>query len=130
MIKTFRKQERIYVWETGGAILNRGNAQIVAGPQGERLRPFYVNRTPVGDHALFVAKEGYFVVVAAQWAGDYTICIHRVVEVTQTGVHTEIVATFQDGEWDGEPPAFLDATIRAAIDKARCPDCRHLHYSQ
>lgn len=40
----------------------------------------------------------------------------------------ELVYEFSRGEWDKEPPAYLEAAVQAAMEKATCYHCREPHF--
>jgi hypothetical protein len=40
------------------------------------------------------------------------------------------IAQFDMGEWDEEPPQYLEAAIEAAKEKATCYHCREPHYAK
>jgi hypothetical protein len=40
----------------------------------------------------------------------------------------ELVYEFSSGEWDAELPAFLEAAVQAAVEKATCYHCREPHF--
>jgi len=69
------------IWESGGGSTNTGSAQIVAGPNGEKLTPIYVRRAGSlsnSEHALFRAEEGMMVIGASHHRRDFTIRVWRV----------------------------------------------------
>lgn len=49
-------------------------------------------------------------------------------EVTEDLAITELVHEFSWGEWDAELPAYLEAAVQAAMEKATCYHCREPHY--
>ena len=40
----------------------------------------------------------------------------------------ELVYEFSRGEWDKEPPAYLEQAVRTAMEKATCYHCREPHF--
>lgn len=50
-------------------------------------------------------------------------------EIIEDLAITELVHEFSWGEWDKEPPAYLEAAIQAAKEKATCYHCREPHYA-
>jgi hypothetical protein len=121
------------LWEEGGGATNTGNAIIVAGPQGEPLRPIYIRGwgpLACGQHALFVIREGYHVISVSRWRDDYKIEVFRItaIDVENKKATVELLCEFSQGEWDKEPPDSLSAAINAAIKKSKCYHCRSPHY--
>lgn len=130
------------LWEEGGGYSNTGSALIIAGPDGAPLRPVYIRRRghlANGNHALFVLRPGMYAVEANHHRGDYQIQVARFTgEITghdggpfqdyETAAF-EVLYTFDRGEWDAEPPAFLNAAVQAAVEKAACYHCRDPHYA-
>ena len=50
-------------------------------------------------------------------------------EVTEDVAIVELVYEFSRGEWDKEPPAYLEAAVQAAMEKATCYHCREPHFA-
>lgn len=72
------------IWEKGGGATNTGYAQIVAGPNGEKLSPIYLRRAGSlsnSDHALFLCQEGMMVIETSHHRGDFEIRIWRVTRI-------------------------------------------------
>jgi len=81
---TITKKGLPALWESGGGATNTGSATIIAGPNGEKLVPIYVRRSghlSCGQHALFVIREGHFVIMASHWRRDFTIKVYQIVEI-------------------------------------------------
>jgi hypothetical protein len=128
MVKLHRtKSGRLACWEQGGGHINTGYATIVAGLNGERLRPVYIRRRGTlanSDHALVPIGDGCYVIQAEHHRGDFVVHVYR---VAADGVVTS-VASFSEGEWQGDRPEFLEAAIEAACWKALCYHCKEPHY--
>jgi hypothetical protein len=123
------------VWEQGGGASRTGWSVIVTGQQGQSLEPVYVKRRgelSCGQHALFIVKPGYHIIIADQHRGDYEITIERITEIKEEEneffAETDLVCTFSRGEWDKEPEEFLKPAVVAAMAKADCYHCREPHY--
>ena len=124
------------LWESGGGMSNTGDATIVAGSHGERLRPVYVRRRghlAGGDHALFIVRPGMVVVEADHHRRDFRIRVMRIERITQENGHPVAIArvehVFDAGDGDAEPPPELEAAVQAAREKATCYHCRAPHYA-
>lgn len=64
--------------ENGGGATNTGHSRIVAGKDGEKLRPIYVPRgghLAGREHAIFVVEEGNYVIFSSHHRGDFSITI-------------------------------------------------------
>jgi len=117
------------ICEKGGGFTNTGSAQIIAGPNGERLKPKAVGPGfACGTHAEFEAFPGMLVIQAGQWRGDYEISVYRIVEITGNWAKAQLIHRFERGEWNVDPPETLREAIEAAKKKARCYHCRRPHY--
>lgn len=120
-------------WEAGGGRMNTGDATIVAGPQGEPLRPLYIRgrgHLANGSHALFAVRPGFHVIQADHHRGDFAITVYRLVALDMEAgeAEAEVVARYDRGEWEPPLPPHLEAAVEAAQAKARCYHCRHVHY--
>jgi hypothetical protein len=125
------------LWEQGGGATNTGEAQIITGPQGEKLRPIFTRtkgHRANGQHALFVVQLGYHVIQVGYWNKrdpPYNVAVYQLQEVIE----------FVDNPDKPEdkkllalarvvsPPDFLQSAIDAAMSKARCYHCREPHYA-
>ena len=123
------------VWEHGGGMSNTGYATIVAGLQGEKLSPIYINRRghlSCGEHALFIVTTGFHIIFADHHRGDFEIEVYRITAINKEEkfADMELVCEYSQGEWNVEPQEFLHAAIDAAVDKASCYHCREAHYAE
>lgn len=121
------------LWEWGGGYTNTGEAQIVCGPNGEPLKPVYVRRRGSlanGNHALFIVRPGCYVVRAEHHRGDFAIDVLKIKNINSEEAEAEVELAYQfdQGDWDVEPPEFLQGAIEAVCEKARCYHCRWPHY--
>ena len=122
------------IWECGGGYSNTGEATIIASPSGDAKRAIYVRgrgKLANGNHALIVLEIGDHIVEAEHHRKDFRIQIYQVVDLEvkeETYAITKLINHFSRGEWDAEPPAYLNAAIEAAIDKSTCYHCRSAHY--
>ena len=142
------------IWECGGGATNTGNSQVVAGENGERLKPIYIKRSGSlsnGEHALFIVKEGVVIIESDHHRKDFTGKILRIKEIMKVPcdrIHTaetdpcyicegrgwnfeatvELVAEFSQGEWSIEVPENLLPALNAGAEKALCYHCREPHF--
>ena len=119
------------LWEQGGGYRNTGFATIVAGREGERLRPFYVRgrgHLANGEHALLPVKPGYVVVEADHHREDFRIQVWEVLAIDGDEATLGLVAEFDEGEWDHPLPQKYLAAVEAAKEKATCYHCRAPHF--
>jgi len=121
------------LWEQGGGFSNTGRATLVAGPNGEKLRPLYVRRKghlACEDHALFRIWPGCLVAKAGHSRRNgEEVVVWRIEEIR--GEEAELVRLFtrKDGVWDREPPPGIRAFAEEAARKAHCYHCRHPHWA-
>jgi hypothetical protein len=114
------------LWEEGGGYTSTGFARLIAGPNGEKLRPIYTRtrgHLACGEHALFVIKPGYLVVEASR-GRDPEIAIYRIEGFNEDEAKVTRLHHWSMGEWDVPPPAHLEPLIKAAKAKARDYHCR------
>ena len=121
------------MWEEGSGYTNTGHSIIVAGPNGEKLKPVYIRRRGglVGvQHALFVIQPGFIVVKAYHHRLDFEIKVMRIKKIDMESkiAICEVIHTFDKGEWDIDPPENLIPVIKAAKEKATCYHCRYPVY--
>lgn len=125
-------------WEGGGAATNTGWAAIVAGPNGESLKPIYVRRRGElacsSQHALFIVGEGYYLIFADQHRWDYEIGVYKILGFEREGdnlfAKVEKPYEFSQGQWNVDPPEYLLPAIAAARQKAGHYHCREAHYAK
>ena len=119
------------LWEAGGGKTSTGQATIVAGPNGEPLKPIYIRRgghLSCSEHALFVIRPNYIVVEAAHRRKDFSVHVWRIVRIDSDYAVLELLDSYSRGEWDGDKHERYTAAIKAAKDKATCYHCRTPHY--
>jgi len=129
---------RYIVWEEGGGYSNTGDATIIAGADGSKLRPVYIRRSghlAGKQHAAFAVRAGEEVVIihATHHRYDFRVRIY-------TALATEKKLEIKQ-IWDAEgDPATIKAAIPetmekyraaiiAAMKKATCYHCREPHYA-
>lgn len=122
-------------WEAGGGFSNTGKAIIIASPNGGPKKPVYVRRRghlANGQHALFIIEKGDYIIKCDHHREDFEIQIFRVLnfeeEKEEIYAITEQVNRFSRGEWDKEPPAYLEQAVHTAMHKATCYHCRSPHF--
>lgn len=132
MIKIERtKKGHPALWESGGGYSNTGEATIIAGPNGEKKTPLYIRqRGPLAcaHHALFVVHEGDMVIEAEHHRRDFEIRIWHIDQILKEEARLTLIYEYSRGEWDAELPAFLEAAVQAAVEKATCYHCREPHF--
>ena len=121
------------LWECGGGYSNTGDATIVAGVNGLPKKAVYVKRSghlANGRHALIVIEPGDHLVEVEHHRVDYWIRIFKIKAFdTETEFAlTELLYELKKGEWDHQPPSYLQPAITAGIEKATCYHCRSAHY--
>ena len=119
------------LWECGGGCRNTGEATIIASPSGGPKKPAYIrHRGSLANahHALIILEVGDYIIEANHHREDFEIAIYRVLNFEEETAVVEQVNCFSMGEWDKEPPAYLEAAIQAAKEKATCYHCREPHF--
>jgi len=123
------------LWESGGGFTNTGEATIIAGKDGLPKKTLYVRRRghlANEHHALVILEVGDYIIFANHHREDFEIEIFGVLdfeeEKEETYAVTERINYFSRGEWDAELPAFLEAAVEAAMEKATCYHCREPHF--
>lgn len=117
------------LYEEGGGATNTGAATVVAGPAGEPLEAHWLGQRAWGPHAAFRPRVGLFLVHFRHSRADgESGTVECVTALDGAEATTEIVARFQEGEWEPELPSFLREAVSAARRKSQCYHCRHAHY--
>jgi ribosomal protein S27AE len=116
------------LWEQGGGASNTGEAQIIAGPRGEKLKPIYIRtrgHRACGQHALFVVQPQYHIITVWYWnkqSPPYSITTYRIEKIIEfDGKLLAVAAKISVEE--------LEEAVEAAMGKARCYHCRSPHYA-
>lgn len=130
------KSGKSVFWECGGAGTNTGFAEIICDKDGSKKTALFFKHgghLSKGQHALFVANTGDFLISVYQHKGDVEISVMHVwdiIETTEKYITRKVItiSNFKNEEWDIEPPEYLDAAIRAAVDKAFDYHCRSVYY--
>ena len=122
-------------WEAGGGFTNTGEATIITDKAGKPKKAIYVRgrgRLANAHHALVLLEVGDHIIEANHHRKDFEIQIFRITgfEDKEEGAYAVIeqVNCFSRNEWDAELPAFLEAAVQAAVEKATCYHCREPHY--
>ena len=118
-------------WEAGGGRTNTGEATIIASSNGGPKKPIYIrNRGSLAnaEHALFILEVGDYIIFANHHREDFEIEIFEVVGFEEETAVAEQTNCFSMGEWDAELPAYLEAAVQAAMQKATCYHCREPHF--
>jgi hypothetical protein len=123
------------LWECGGGCRNTGEATIIASSSGGPKRPVYIRHRGSlanSNHALVVLEVGDYIIFANHHREDFEIEIFKILRFEANKEETYAVVEktncFSMGEWDKEPPAYLEAAIQAAKEKATCYHCREPHF--
>jgi hypothetical protein len=122
-------------WEAGGGFTNTGEATIIANKDGQPKKALYVRsggQLANGEHALVILEVGDYIIEANHHREDFKIKIYKVldfeVKKEETYAVMEQANCFSRGEWDVELPAYLEAAVQAAVEKATCYHCREPHF--
>ena len=116
------------LWEQGGGATNTGEAQVIAGPCGEKLKPVFIKKKghrANGQHALFIVQPGYHVVTVWYWnkqSPPYSITAYQVQQIIEFDKELLAIAKKVESE-------MLQEAINTAKQKARCYHCRSPHYA-
>jgi len=119
------------LWEAGGGYTNTGDAVIIANGDGTAKRPVYIRHRgslACENHALFVVKPGDLVVEASHHRRDFEVRVWRIDQILEEEARLNLLHEFSMGEWDKEPPAYLEQAIQVAMKKATCYHCRKPHF--
>ena len=123
------------LWECGGGYTNTGEAVIIANIDGQPKKAIYVRRRghlANSEHALIPIEVGDYIVKADHHREDFEIQIFRILgfeaKEEETYAAVEQINCFSKNEWDAELPAFLEAAVQAAMEKATCYHCRKPHF--
>ena len=119
------------LWEAGGGYSNTGEATIIASPSGGPKKAIYIrSRGPLANerHALIPIEVGDHIIEANHHRKDFEIEIYKILDFEEETAVVEQVYEFSRGEWDKEPPAYLEQAVHTAMHKATCYHCREPHY--
>lgn len=125
------KQGLPALWESGGGYTQTGDAIVIAGPNGEKKAPYYIRQRghlACDRHALLLIHEGDIIIEAEHHHKDFEIRVWRIVQIIGEEAWLNLMYEFSWGEWDTEPPEYLQPAIEAAMKKATCYHCREPHY--
>ncbi len=126
------------MWESGGGMTNTGHAQIIAGRNGEAIRPVYVPKGySCGEHALFTVHEGYHVISVGRHGRSYGVSIWKILKVVSKDINgstweasadMELVNHYDNGEWDVALDPKFEAAVSAAKSKSASYHCRSTYF--
>ena len=119
------------MWEAGGGYTNTGYAVVIAGKDGQRKKALYVRkRGPLANenHALIPIEIGDYIIEASHHRKDFEFRIWSIDQILNEEGQFALVNEYSQGEWEVDPPAFLQAAIEAAMNKATCYHCRSPHF--
>jgi len=122
-------------WEAGGGHTNTGYATIITGKEGQPKKAVYVRgrgELANSEHALIILEVGDHIIEANQHRRDFFIKISKILgfETSNGEIFAliEQINCFSESEWDKELPAYLQAAVQAAVEKATCYHCREPHF--
>lgn len=115
--------------EEGGGMTRTGYAYVVCGEQGQPTRPFRIPKGySLGEHAYFCGRS----LIQVRATRQEEVCIMRVTPIDH--IADGWVAVRDETIWSGyadELPHLYEhfsRAMKAAVEKARCYHCRHVHY--
>lgn len=128
------------MWERGGATSTKGDSVIVCGPTGQPKDALFIRtggHLCNNQHCLIPVLPGDYIVMAERNKDDLKCSVwliltqdqEKVLETQPGFMAIKLEYDYTNGEWDQNPPSFLDRAINAANDKCRCFHCRHVHYA-
>jgi len=130
------------MWESGGGCSNTGSSVVIAGENGQKLKPLFIQRRghlSNDRHALFVIEVGHFIVeISISRGSTKSAKISRVIEINENveyyGINykkitLETVNTWSQGEWSVPlEEKFLEVGT-AGFNKACDYHCRTVYYA-
>ena len=125
------------LWEEGGALMNRGEAQIIANWAGKPAHALFVNRRgnlACGQHALVPVAKGYFIIEAKHKLDVFVINIYEIndINVPLKKAYADLVHSYDGEDWDDrfdeQKLDFFNMAIIAARSKAQDLHCEKTYY--
>lgn len=118
--------------EYGGAKTKTGSGTIVCAPDGNALKPYRVLRTghiACKTHAHF--SVGQACVTLTGYRNSEQVMIQECSIVHEAGMVGINVEVLWEGGKDDLPEQLrhYSLAVEAAVEKANCYHCRHVHYS-
>lgn len=119
----------IDIEEEGGGMTNTGVASIVCGMSGKPLKPYFVPRGYSNAVHAHFSVNGNVVRITANRADDHISIVHFWIKVKGNEAEIQYRELWY-GYYQDLPIAFRNyqAAVDAAITKAYCYHCRHVHY--
>lgn len=111
------------LWESGGGLTRRGNAQLIGDLYGRQKRALYVPRgghLACGDHALIPVRKGDTVALA----GRQSVTVYEIVALGNETATLRPLGGYGEGEWDANFPDHLRPIAQMAMKKAGTYHCR------
>jgi len=127
----FTESGKPALWECGGGLSSTGNANIITGPDGEPLKPYYIQMhgdLANGNHALVPAIVGGCVIFARHYGGDFFVTIYRIDRIEGDYAYLTKINEFSQTEWDEELNEKFALAVDAAKRKAMAYHCRSPFY--
>mgnify|MGYP000874607256 CR=1 len=119
------------LWECGGGATNTGEATIIADENGRRKQAIYVKRAghlANSNHALIPVVVGDHIIKSYHKRKDYWIRVFKIQSFDGEFANAELIYEYSKGEWNKSLPAYLEAAVQAAKEKATCYHCRSAHF--
>jgi len=116
------------LWESGGGLSNTGRVVLIAGPRGEKKTAIYIRtrgQLACEEHALVPVVSGDLVINTRHHRHDFNIVVSKVETLDKETIQVSQLYSFDNGEWDVEPPEYLDPVISASKRKASTYHCRN-----
>ena len=117
------------IMESGGGSTNTGSAQIVAGANGEKVKPLFIPRGySNGDHAIFVVRPGMLLIDASHDRQGDRITVRRIIGVEKESEELLLEVIGEEENGDGNIDSHYADAAKAALNKAHCYHCHEAHY--
>jgi hypothetical protein len=127
---TVTKSGKSAIWEAGGGCRNTGYTQVVCDQRGLPMKPIYIARKghlSNSCHALFVLREGMYVVKCDRHHSDYTLRVLRVAKINVTDYFADCEVVVEAHSIEDVPEMFK-AAAKAALRKSSIYHCREAVY--
>jgi hypothetical protein len=124
---TISKRGYPCLWESGGGLSNTGKAFLIAGPNGDKKTAMYIRtrgQLACEEHALIPVVIGDIVIKTSHHRLDFEIGVWKILSIENETIQLTKLHTFDDGEWDVEPPEYLEPVISTSKRKASAYHCR------
>lgn len=119
----------IYCEETGGATVSGGEATIICGLSGDRIKPYSTANPINGAHAMFAVFEAVSTVTAYHEKNEVSVKMHCIDRLGN------LISLKTAEVWAGLPAqlpkmySFYELAVAAAKNKANCHHCQSVYYA-